>query len=683
MDLHKQWENTETNWHKEKMELLDQFDNERKEWESQWKIMQKKIEELCQEVKLRRKINMIERAKITDFDHEKTLSDKMVDPASNYPNLGKIELSETNHRHGLEKEHDTEQSSLTTENQSCKQQRTAKISNVGFVDPVATDNQKECEAGPDVGASEKESRSCCGALSLALEELAKVSEELCSFQEEIRKQSNHRRMKSDSFLQEMPTVVNMPSGDHMANNGKYILPVNILKEKEKNRRNLSFIKLLQSNPMNRSGTDLQRNEAPPVPPPRSTSRNFPISSSEKTYENFKDFFGHNTWVAHEDPHFLLGQHKMPTLCPDEGKDLKDGKFSSLEPEVKMDGKPPYKDDVGLHVWSCDTGKGAKKSPSIPWLPKTCSATNKSKYENMIPAHPVKPHADPHVRNDGSSSMTQSSGPLRSFSCGFERTTRNEKLAAKTDEFNRTVFRTDRNCYAIQQSQNRSESHEDLKPGDTLTTHTGNIPKTDSISSSVKTSIHMPVPTGNLPDNSSKKPTAGLVRQMPGPTGPSSYRNMLHEHDWRPSNLSGRPRSADPKSNYGVVEKLLKTYETSTESVLQNSTCFRDQRTKYNSSVNSGVVLSQHSEMLPTEEDFQQKTSMWELQQVKQGVDRKKIIEESLAVKSSFAKGFSRPARPANRRLPSRWASRSPSAPPALRRTANNYPISPGSEAKMV
>lgn len=109
---------------------------------------------------------MIERAKITDFDHEKTLSDKMVDPASNYPNLGKIELSETNHRHGLEKEHDTEQSSLTTENQSCKQQRTAKISNVGFVDPVATDNQKECEAGPDVGASEKESRSCCGALSL-------------------------------------------------------------------------------------------------------------------------------------------------------------------------------------------------------------------------------------------------------------------------------------------------------------------------------------------------------------------------------------------------------------------------------------------------------------------------------------------------------------------------------------
>lgn len=46
MDLHKQLENTEKNWTKEKMELLERFDSERKEWESQWKVMQKKIEEV-------------------------------------------------------------------------------------------------------------------------------------------------------------------------------------------------------------------------------------------------------------------------------------------------------------------------------------------------------------------------------------------------------------------------------------------------------------------------------------------------------------------------------------------------------------------------------------------------------------------------------------------------------------
>lgn len=46
MDLRKQLENTEKNWNKEKMELLERFDNERKEWECQWKLMQKKIEEV-------------------------------------------------------------------------------------------------------------------------------------------------------------------------------------------------------------------------------------------------------------------------------------------------------------------------------------------------------------------------------------------------------------------------------------------------------------------------------------------------------------------------------------------------------------------------------------------------------------------------------------------------------------
>lgn len=46
MDLPKQLEKNERNWNKEKMELLERFDNERKEWECQWKVMQKKIEEV-------------------------------------------------------------------------------------------------------------------------------------------------------------------------------------------------------------------------------------------------------------------------------------------------------------------------------------------------------------------------------------------------------------------------------------------------------------------------------------------------------------------------------------------------------------------------------------------------------------------------------------------------------------
>ncbi|XP_036901683.1 uncharacterized protein KIAA0408 homolog [Sturnira hondurensis] len=694
MDLHKQWGNPETDWHKEKMELLDQFDNERREWETQWKVMQKKIEELCHEVKLRRKINMSERAKVIDLDSEKAIQDRVVESFPNYPNSGPHEFTGMNHRDDLEKELKTEQSLISEGNQMCKERKATKKSKVAFMDPLATDDQQECGAWLDLRTSEEVGEGCSGALNTALEELAKVSEELCSFQAEIRKRSNHRRMKSDSFLQEMPNAINMPHGDHRINNGQGILPINLEKEMQKNRKNLSYADMLQRNSLKKCGIDtidLQSNETPPVPPPRSTSRNFPSSYPDQLYESLKESASLHSQVVQEgpgerncSPHVLPRHDEMPTLCLNEGNTLKNGvMFSSLAPEAKVDNKPPCKESVGLSMRSCNAVIGTKNSPSALWFQKTCSTPDKSKYEKMAPGHPAESHADLHGSSNYSSSGTQSSGPLRSFSCGFERTTRNEKLAAKTDEFNRTVFRTDRNCHAIQQNQSYSESSQDLKPYDTLITRIGNVPENDSMSDILKTSTHMPVPREDVPDNPTSKSTTGLLRQMQEHLSPSSYRNMLHEHDWRPSNLSGRPRSADPRSNYGVVEKLLKTYEPSKGSALQNSTCFKDDWPKYNSDVSIGATLGRHLKIIQTEQELQGKTAMCGAQQVKQGIDWKKVTEESMAVKSSHGKGFSRPARPAHRRLPSRWASRSPSAPPASRRTAHCSAVSLRSEASVV
>lgn len=441
-------------------------------------------------------------------------------------------------------------------------------------------------------------------------------------------------MKSDSFLQEMPNVVNKQHGDPMINNGQCTLPIDLEKEKQENKKNLSCTVILQSSSMKQCGIDsidLQRNETPPVPPPRSTSRNFPNSYSEQAYESLKESLDPNSRVAHDcqderncSPHFLFRHDEMPTLCRNEGKTLQDGTmFSSLAPEAKMGNKPPCNENVGLGLWSCDTVIDGKNSPSTLWFQKTCTTPNKSKYKEMILDHPAKPQPDLHISNDYSSSLTQSSGPLRSFHCGFERTSRNEKLAAKTDEFNRTVFRTDRNYHAIQQNQSNSESSQDPKPCDALII--GNISENDNVSNIPKTSAQMLVPRENVPHNPTKKSTTGLVRQMQEHVSPSSYRNMLHEHDWRPSNLSGRPRSADSRSNYGVVEKLLKTYETSAGSALQNSKCFPENWTKCNSDI-SGATLSQHLEMLQIEQELQRKTAMCGAQQVKQEVDWTKITE---------------------------------------------------------
>lgn len=119
--------------------------------------------QLCHEVKLRRKINMSERARIPDFDREKTIQDKMVESFPNDPSSGQCELMGVNNRDGLGKKDKMEQSLLSERQPMCKEQKATKKSKVEFIDALASDNQKKGETWPDLKASE-ESESCSGAL---------------------------------------------------------------------------------------------------------------------------------------------------------------------------------------------------------------------------------------------------------------------------------------------------------------------------------------------------------------------------------------------------------------------------------------------------------------------------------------------------------------------------------------
>lgn len=108
---------------------------------------------------------MNERAKILDHDREKAIQDKVVESSPNYPNSGQCEFTGMNHGDGLEKENKTEQSLLREGNQMCKEQKATKKSKVGIMDPLATDNQKQCGACPGLRPSRVEDRSCSGALN--------------------------------------------------------------------------------------------------------------------------------------------------------------------------------------------------------------------------------------------------------------------------------------------------------------------------------------------------------------------------------------------------------------------------------------------------------------------------------------------------------------------------------------
>ena len=158
-DLHEQRGTTEANRHKEKMELLDQFDKERKEWESQWKIMQKKIEELCQEVKLQRKMNMNEYSKVIDLCRDQ---DKMEFPP-NHLNSAQCKLRVLNYRDDPEKEKKTERNFLGEESQGSPKQNIHTETKVEFWNPLATD-RKACETWAGENTS-KESKDFSVALN--------------------------------------------------------------------------------------------------------------------------------------------------------------------------------------------------------------------------------------------------------------------------------------------------------------------------------------------------------------------------------------------------------------------------------------------------------------------------------------------------------------------------------------
>ncbi|XP_067402607.1 uncharacterized protein KIAA0408 homolog [Emydura macquarii macquarii] len=689
MDLHKQLENTERNWNKEKMELLERFDSERKEWESQWKVMQKKIEELYQEVKLRRESNMNTR-------DNKAIHSKMLQLSVYSPTSERSDTAELNCRLNLANDRMEDKSLLSKTEQECKETRIKKKNNALLRKSLAFDSHEEYEDCLSLKTSKKYTSSYAGDLNAALKELAKVSEELCSYQEEIRKKPSHGRMKSVPFLEEFEETQNtviMPEMNCMFINEPHTSSVTSESEGQNYRKNLmNANRGLKDMPYSAltgdGGSDFMpwpKKEAPPVPP-RSTSRHLTSSlsaavqvSDSGSKSNCKVQEGRNgRKCINPSP---AKQSEAPTAHANEGKSAKGGAVVTASVSTARKEKLSECSAVASfchNTWSCDVGKlgkGTKNGSSPLSAQKSCSDGNMVQTENVQRRHCPKSHNGLHY---GNGSCAPAMLP--------EKTQRNETLAAKIDEFNRTVFHTDKCSKSSQENQKLQTLTEDHK-------HCGAgydsiVNRTETVNASYVSNPRLSAAKEQDPCNPSKITRTGQQKKTNGLLSTSGYRHMLHEHDWRPSNLSGRPRSADSRSNYGVVEKLLKNYEKSTVTSLYNSKCCKDKWTQPDSEFTDGSceTLSQYLEMLQIEQgkqEFQRNSARHVRQQVKPGKERQKLPEISVPAKYSTGKGFSRPARPANRRLPSRWASRSPSAPPAVRRTAHNYSLSLQSETSVV
>ncbi|KFU90734.1 Uncharacterized protein KIAA0408 [Chaetura pelagica] len=699
MDLRKQLENTEVNWNKEKMELLERFDNERKEWECQWKVMQKKIEEvllffqLYQEVKLRRETNM-------NIHDSKVFQNKMLQLSMHSRTSEERNAVKLNCQHNVANDRMEKGSLLNKTGHECSETRAKSRNNTMLMDNLAFENHEEPEDSFSINTSKKNTKNYIGDLNVALKELARVSEELCSYQEEIRKKSNHRRMKSLPFLgefEETKNTVILPEMNHMPSNEAQT-SVAFETEEHNNRKNLmSSTKDLKDTSYGSltggRGTDFrlwQKKEAPPVPP-RSTSRH--LTNSLSAVVQLSEAPVRDPGIQSRSGNTLINpssinQKETAMACANGGQPVK-------APVMVTAAIPVTKNECNVqtsfchNTWAFDMSKlGKDKSEPFPLsAQKSCSDGNMAQSNKMHQKQNPKSHSSPYYSNDFYAPTALQSDLLEDFRYSLGKTQKNETLAAKIDEFNRTVFHTDKHNNALQENQVPRTATEDPKPCSSLCDSAVNRPETVNTPcvSHPKFSAVKEQETSN-PSKAARM--AGQQKQTNGLPNTSGYRHMLHEHDWRPSNLSGRPRSADSRSNYGVVEKLLKNYEQSTVTSPCNAKCCKDKWTQANSKFTDGSceTLSQYLEMLQIEQgkqEFPRNSARHIGQQLKQGKERQKLPEISVPAKCSSGKGFSRPARPANRRLPSRWASRSPSAPPTVRRTAYNCSVSFRSETSVV
>ncbi|KAI3360409.1 hypothetical protein L3Q82_002319 [Scortum barcoo] len=176
---------------------------------------------------------------------------------------------------------------------------------------------------------------------------------------------------------------------------------------------------------------------------------------------------------------------------------------------------------------------------------------------------------------------------------------------------------------------------------------------------------------------------------------SSRPRMMNDHPWKHLTLAAYPRPEGSRSNYGAVERILKNYESAARAQ-QNQSQQDEAATSPDVGVGQEENITEldmldmdrlplpptlrHTQASHTSQTY---TTLAQLSSHSTtGVREIHLTvqenEESSVSSSSVQKNFSRPARPANRRLPSRWASRSPTSSSSTSSSPSTTPVVPPS-----
>ncbi|XP_062393933.1 uncharacterized protein LOC134082301 [Sardina pilchardus] len=150
--------------------------------------------------------------------------------------------------------------------------------------------------------------------------------------------------------------------------------------------------------------------------------------------------------------------------------------------------------------------------------------------------------------------------------------------------------------------------------------------------------------------------------------------ILIENPWKPTTLAAYPRPVDSRSNYGAIERILKSYECSSQT--QTVTVPVPATPTPTPSPGKEDDLIELMDMLDMEHHARSGQRLTHTTQ-RQATTHKEThvtVQKSRESGVTSRRSFSRPACPANRRLPSRWASRSPSASSTSSSSTSPSPI---------
>ncbi|XP_048386966.1 uncharacterized protein KIAA0408-like isoform X2 [Stegostoma tigrinum] len=377
MDLKKQLETSERNWSKEKMELLEQFDHERKQWESQLKDMQRKIEQIYWDVKSSQEYKLNEQKpeqRQKNFRRDDCALFKLHECSQPYD-------ENVQHYTNGAKARGAEMEAITLHDTDQAIERSR--SDLLFIEELSLEHLEDGGGIENFGSNQNDDNKVSNVLNVALQELARVSEELCSYQENVKKNVNHERVKSVSHLQESEekqnenTVVRNETssgGNSCTSNDIFKALSPTLSEFKKCSGKLHNEKIWNHSKKNEHGVfpGLSRGDdikdvsfsskrAPPVPPRTSSwylaSLMFPLDLEDLVKEDTGNYATQNRIAEKSCSSPRVMKKFEAPLQESHQKSFTDGRpFKTLAPQIQCDKRSENSKNNKYSRWSCDVTK---------------------------------------------------------------------------------------------------------------------------------------------------------------------------------------------------------------------------------------------------------------------------------------------------------------------------------------